>query len=124
MREVGEFETSVKRLQATSSPTDNQMKALQIQARDLGSTSVFSAKQAADAQTFLAQAGFKVNEILSATPKVMQLAVAGNLDLANAAELASNVLSGMNLEVAEFGRVNGVLAKTASNCNTDTHFIH
>lgn len=118
IQELGDFESSLLRLRATLSAATDQMMSLQTQ-RELGATSAFNAKQTAKTQNYLAQAGFKVNEILSATPSVLQLAIAGNLDLAQAADIASNVLGGMNLSVSEFVRVNDVMAKTASSSNTN-----
>ena len=114
VRETAAFEQSLLRLQVVSGATTTQMAELEAQSRSLGATSMFSAQQAADAQNFLAMAGFRVNEVLSATPGILQLAAAGNMDLARAADLASNVLGGMRLEVGELTRVNDVLARTAN----------
>ena len=76
IRTVTAFQDSMLRLQATSSATTQAMSQLEKQSRSLGATSRFSAQQATDAQNFLAMAGFKVNEILSATPSVMKFASA------------------------------------------------
>ncbi|WP_404463096.1 phage tail tape measure protein [Vreelandella aquamarina] len=116
--ETASFEQSLLKLQVVSGATATQMAALESQSRQLGATSVFSAKQAADAQNFLAMAGLNVNEVLSATPGILQLATAGQMDLASAADLASNVLGGFRLEVGELNRVNDVLAATAARSNT------
>tara|TARA_Y100000593_G_scaffold76669_1_gene141809 strand:+ start:195 stop:3035 length:2841 start_codon:yes stop_codon:yes gene_type:complete len=118
IREIGSFQESLQGLEAVSSATAAQMAKLEDQARTLGATSMFSAQQAADAQRFLAQAGFEVNEVLGATPGILQLAAAGSLDLGTAADIASNVLGGMRLEVDQLNRVNDVLAATASRSNT------
>lgn len=118
IRETAGFEDSMLGLQAVSGATAAQMQELEKQARTLGATSMFSAQQAGDAQRFLAMAGFEVNEVLSATPGILQLATAGNLDLARAADIASNVLGGLRLEVDQLGRVNDVLAATAAGANT------
>lgn len=119
IRETAGFEDSMLGLQAVSGATAEQMARLEKQARTLGATSMFSAQQAGDAQRFLAQAGLDANEVLSATPGILQLATAGQLDLARAADIASNVLGGMRLEVTELNRVNNVLAATASGSNTN-----
>lgn len=118
VRVIADFDTSLRGLQAVSGATADQMERLEDQARELGATTAFSASQAADAQRFLAMAGLEVNEVLGATPGILQLAIAGQLDLARAADLASNVLGGFNLEVEELGRVNDVLASTAASSNT------
>lgn len=119
IREISNFQAAMNGLAAVSGATADQMGKLESQARSLGATSQFSAQQAAEAQRFLAQAGFEVNEVLGATPGILKLAMAGQLDLASAADIASNVLGGMRLEVGELNRVNDVLAATASRSNTN-----
>ncbi len=119
VRQIADFQGVMNGLAAVSGATADQMAQLQDQARSLGATSQFSAQQAGEAQRFLAQAGFEVNEVLGATPGIMQLATAAQLDLGSAADIASNVLGGMRLEVEELGRVNDVLAATASRSNTN-----
>lgn len=118
IRQVADFQEAMNGLAAVSGATAAQMATLEDQARSLGATSQFSAQQAAEAQRFLAQAGFEVNETLGATPGILKLATAGQLNLADAADIASNVLGGMRLEVSELSRVNDVLAKTAASSNT------
>lgn len=116
--ETAGFEQSLLGLQVVSGATAAQMKELEAQSRSLGATSIFSAQQAADAQNYLAMAGFNVNEVLEATPGLLELAAAGSMDLASAADLASNVLGGLKLEVSDLGRVNDVLAAAAAGSNT------
>lgn len=118
LRQIADFEAAMNGLAAVSGATADEMVLLERQARSLGATSQFSAQQAAEAQRFLAQAGFEVNEALGATPGILQLATAGSLDLASAADIASNVLGGMRLEVDQLSRVNDVLAATAARSNT------
>nr|WP_273544556.1 phage tail tape measure protein [Halomonas profundi] len=117
--ETADFEDSILGLQAVSGATVGQINQLEQQARSLGATSMHSAKQSADAQRFLAQAGFDVNEVLAATPSVLSLATAGQMDLAQAADIASNVLGGMRLEVDQLNRVNNVMAATSARSNTN-----
>ena len=113
------FQDSMLGLQATANATAKEMVNLEKQARELGATSVFSAAQVGNAQKFLAQAGFDTNEILKSTSATLQLASAGSLDLASAADIASNVIGGMRLEVTELDRVVDVLAATSSLSNTN-----
>lgn len=118
IRETASFEDAMLGLQAVSAATENQMAALEKQARTLGATSMFAAEQAGNAQRYLAMAGFEVNEVLSATPGILNLAAAGQMDLARAADLASNVLGGMQLPVDQLARVIDVLAAASSSSNT------
>lgn len=119
IRGIADFESSMKSLQAVTRASAEQMSELEKQARSLGATTIFSAKQTADAQTFLARAGFSVNEVIAATPEILDLAIAGTLDLGRAADIASNVLGGMALDVSELSRVTDVMAETAASSNTN-----
>ena len=85
----------------------------------MGATTSFSAAQAAEGLGFLAQAGFDATEAGRALPGVLQLAAAGGIQLAEAADIATNVLAGYGLEVDQLARVNDVLAKASSSANTD-----
>jgi TP901 family phage tail tape measure protein len=98
---------------------EKAFKQLADQARELGKTTTFTALEVASAQDFMAQAGMKHNEILAAAPTMLALSRAGTLDLASAADISTNVLAGMKLEVEDLGHAADVLAFTAHNANTD-----
>ena len=113
-----DFEVAMNQVQATLGATDEAMASLRDQAKKLGRTTEFSASQAAEAQTQLAQAGFDVNQILAATPDVLALASAGQISMAEAAKLTANQLRAFGLDIDQAGRVTDVLAATASKANT------
>lgn len=113
------FEEQMAELQTVIRGTAEEMQSLSEVAREMGATTKFTAAEAASGLTFLARAGFSANEAMAALPGTLQLAVAANLDLARAADIASNVLSQFNLEAEETGRVGDVLVTTANNANTN-----
>ena len=117
------FESSMNRVEAVSGATQAQMAQLSAQAKELGATTMFSASQAADGMGFLAQAGFEVTEVLSAMPDTLNLAAAGQLGLAEAADIASNVLSGFGFAASEMSKVADVMALTAANANTNIQML-
>ena len=121
---ANKFQTSINRVQAVTNSTNETMAKLEDQAKMLGSTTAFSASQAADAMTFLGQAGLNAEQIMQAMPGTLQLAAAGGLDLASAADIATNVLAQMGFSVSELGRVNDVLAlgQTKVNANISELF--
>lgn len=114
-----DFEQSLAGVKAVTQATDGQMVALSNTARELGASTIFSASEAAQGMRFLGQAGFETHEIIKAMPATLDLAAAGSLELAMAADIASNVLSGFNLEADQTTRVVDVLATTASSSNTN-----
>lgn len=116
---AAEFEKSMNKVSAISGATGGDFDALSEQAKELGRTTQYSAAQAADAMSFLAMAGFSADEIMGAMPGTLSLAAAGQLDLAEAADIASNILTGYNKAVDELPQAMDVLAKTFTSTNTD-----
>jgi len=117
------FEQSIAKLGAITRSSDDALKQLEASARSLGETTQFSASQAASAMTFLGMAGFTTNDILSATPDMLNLAQAAGSDLAETADIASNILSGFSLEAEQMGRVGDVLSATFTSSNSTLQML-
>ncbi|MGW5122962.1 phage tail tape measure protein [Streptomyces sp. NPDC004069] len=119
IKTAGDFEQGMNKVKAVSGATGGEFTQLRDMAKDLGATTRYSATEAADGMSFLAMTGFKAGDILSALPGVLDLAAAGNIGLAEAADIASNILSGYGMKANEIGRVNDALAKTFTSANVD-----
>lgn len=120
---AGDFEKSMNRVGAVSGATGDDFDALKEQAKELGITTQYSASQAADAMGFLAMAGFKADEILGAMPSTLQLAASAQIDLARAADITTNILTGYGLEVENLGHANDVLVKAMISTNVDLEML-
>jgi TP901 family phage tail tape measure protein len=118
VRVIREFETSVSRMGAISGATTVQLEQMRDVAKDLGSTTEFSAVQAADGLSFLSMAGFNAAESIAAIPAVLDLATASGMGLAQAADTASNIMGGFGLSAADAAVVTDVLAAASSRSNT------
>jgi len=114
-----DFQTAMNQVRAVSGATGKDFIALSNQAKELGRTTQFSASQAAEGMGFLAMAGFSANEIIGAMPTTLQLAAAGQLELAQAADIASNILTGYRMTTEELEQANNVLVKTFTSTNTN-----
>ena len=114
-----QFDESMNRLQAITGETGESFDTMRELAQELGSTTQFSASEAADGMGFLAQAGFDTQQIMESIPGALELAAAGQLTLAEAADIATNVLGGFDMDPDQIGRVNDVMAETASIANTN-----
>ncbi|NMG39793.1 phage tail tape measure protein [Chelativorans sp. ZYF759] len=119
VRAAADFETAMNRVTALSGASGEQFDQLRQQALELGRSTQFTASQAGDAMGFLAMAGFKANEILGAMPGTLQLASAAQMDLAQTADVVSNILTGYGKDVSELAHVNDVLVKAFTSANTD-----
>ena len=120
-----EFDASQSKVQALARLDKHAdgMKALRAQARYLGATTQFTATDASNAQGYLAMAGYKQQDIHAALPGVLNLAKAGDQGLAETADIASNILTGFNLEATQTGRVGDVLVGTFTRSNTDLRML-
>ena len=113
-----DFDDSMRQVAAVTGATGDQFDRLRQQAIDLGASTAWSASESAAAMQYLGMAGLDTNEILEATPQMLSLASAGAMDLGTAADIATNVLSGFNLQVSDLAHVSDVLAQAASSSNT------
>ena len=112
-RTILAFETAQNQLQATLGATDEAMASVRDQAKELGATTAFSASQVSEAQNQIAQQTGDINAVLAATPDALRLAAAGNLSMAEAAQLVTGTLNAYQLGIAESARVTDVMAEAA-----------
>jgi len=114
LKSAGDFEQSLNVMQQVSGATALQMQALQAQALSLGAETSFSAGEAASAMLELAKAGLSVDEVTAAIGGTMDLAAAGGLDLAMAAEITANAVNSFGLEASAASEVANLLAAAAN----------
>ncbi len=120
VRTIASFTQAMKAVQSVIvGVTKNEMKQLEKAARQMGIVTKFSATEAAEGMQELAKNGLNVNEILDAIEPALNLAAAGNIELKEAADLATNSMSGFGLEAKDLTRIVDVYAGTAANANTD-----
>lgn len=113
-----DFEAAMSRVGAVSRATDEDLARLSAQAKELGRTTVWSSSQAAEGMQYLAMAGFKVDDMLETMPGMLSLASAGQIELGEAADIASNILTGFGMQAGDMGRVGDVLTNTFTSSNT------
>jgi TP901 family phage tail tape measure protein len=113
------FDDSMQKVRAISGATGDQFDQLRDQAMELGRSTRYSASEAAEGMSFLAMAGFEVTDIMASMPAMLDLAAAGAIDLGVAADIASNILTGFNMDASEAVRVADLMAATAASANTD-----
>lgn len=118
-RTIIDFQREMSRTGALVNATDQEFGQLTDKARELGSSTLFSAKEAAAGFAFLAQAGFETNEILESSEDFLNLAAAASLDLATTMDIASNIMQGFGLEAEQSGRAVDVLSNIAASSNTN-----
>lgn len=114
-----DFESQMARVKVITGATDEQFKLLGDRAALLGRKTKFTSSEVADAFGFMAMAGMKTNEIMTASQDVLNLAAAGNMDVARSADIVTNIMRGYDIAAKDAGWATDVLTKafTSSNVN-------
>ena len=119
-----DFENAMARVQAVSNATQEEFRKMSAEAQRLGSTTRYTATEAAEALENLTRNGMSAANATKALSGVLQLAQANSIGLADAANIVTNTLNMFNLGVEQTGRVNDVLSSTASHAATDINLLY
>lgn len=120
-----DLEQNLSKVQAVTRLDKNspQYQALVAQAKELGASTSFTSADAAAGQTFLAMAGFTPESVKAAMPGMLDLALAGGMELDRTADIASNILSGMKIDPSKMSKLGDVLAGTFTRSNTNIEML-
>lgn len=114
-----DFEDAMARVKAVSNASTEDFKAMNEEAKKLGSSTIYSATQAANALEFLTRNGLTAKEATQALGGVLQLAQANAIELAEAADIVTNTLNMFGMKTSEVATVNNILSSTASHTATN-----
>ncbi len=118
-----EFEKTMKIVQGVSRATEEQFKSMNEVAKQLGETTEFTATQAAEGLRFLTMAGIEATQAIAALPGVLDLATAGNLELGESADIASNAMTAMGLGAEDLSRINDSFIATTTRSNSTVRML-
>ncbi len=118
VKTAAEFQAAMNFVGAVTDATAKEFENLTTIARKMGSTTQFSATQAAEGLRFLGQAGLDAATAAKALPAALELAASAQIDLGTAADIVTNIMAGFSIEVSRLGEVNDILVNTFTNSNT------
>ena len=124
-----DFDSAMSQVAATMGENANAMveyngetvaatDALRDFAQEMGSSTAFSATEAAEALNYMALAGYDVEKSMDMLPNVLSLASAGAIDLASASEMVTGVSNALCLETEETAAMVDQMAVAASKSGT------
>lgn len=116
------FDKAMSAVQAATHETTGNMKQLRLAALDAGRETVYSATEAAAAVEELAKAGVSTQNILGGGLKgALDLAAAGNIEVAEAAETAASAMTQFNLAGSDVPHIADLLAAGAGKAQGSVH---
>ena len=110
----GGFEAQMTAVKTITGATEEEFKKLIAKARELGATLPISAKDAAMAETLLAQRGTSVKDILASVADVANLAISQGVSMGTAADLLGSTITNFGLAMEDASRVTAIF-NNASN---------
>lgn len=114
-----DFGKGVSTLRAVTGKTADELERVTNQAKELGSTTAFTAKQVLGLQTELAKLGFSLQDIENSTPAILDLAASLEIGLSEAAAFAGSTVRAFGLETEDTQRLVDVFAKSTSTTALD-----
>lgn len=117
-RAAADFDQAMQQSIAVMGDVDDAMRTrLEESAREVARTTTLSADQAAESFYFLASAGLDAEQAIAAMPQVAAFAEAGQMDMAEATDVATNVMSAYGIEAENMADVTDVMTATVTNHN-------
>ena len=116
---AGDLEEAMSTVEALSGANAQEMEALAAEAKELGATTKFTARESADAMGYMAMAGWGANDMLQGMDGVLQLAAASGEDLAMVSDIVTDSLSAFGLTAKDTAHFSDVLAAAATSSNTN-----
>lgn len=113
-----DFDKSMSQVAATMGKSVEEVSELREFAQEMGRTTAFSAKDSADALNYMALAGYDAETSMKMLPNVLNLAAAGNMDLALASDMITDSQSALGLSLDETTQLVDKMAKASSKSNT------
>lgn len=114
-----QFDKSMSQVQAVSRATGGAFTSLREKAKEIGANTAKSAMDAANGMVYLSQAGYSVRDTLKLANPLVQTAIAGNIDMAQASSLLADSMHAANIPVKDSTKYLDQVAKTANLSNTN-----
>lgn len=112
------FDASMSQVAATMGVTKDEISELEEFAKDMGAKTAFSATQAAEALNYMALAGYDADTSMQMLPNVLNLAAAGDMELARASDMVTDAQTALGLSLSETTELVDMMATTSSKSNT------
>lgn len=112
------FDSAMSQVAATMGTTTDSIQNLRDFAQEMGATTSFSATEAAQALNYMALAGYDAEKSMNMLPTVLNLAAAGNMQLATASDMVTDAQSALGLSIEETAEMVDKMAMASSKSNT------
>lgn len=118
-----QFEQGMANVSAISGATGAELTALSDKAKEMGTTTKFSALEAADAMSYMGMAGWNSSQMIDGIAGIMNLAAASGEELASVSDIVTDALTAFGLKASDSAQFADVLAVASSKSNTNVSLL-
>ena len=118
-----DFEAAMSEVGAISNASAEDMAKLEEKAKEMGSTTKFSASQSAEALKYMAMAGWDTTKMVDGLSGVMNLAAASGEELGTVADIVTDAMTAFGIEASRSSEFADILAAASSNANTNVGIL-
>ncbi|WP_193771416.1 phage tail tape measure protein [Candidatus Magnetaquicoccus inordinatus] len=130
LNKFAEFDTVMRRVDVAMESSGEQSKALRGYAEEMGKSTTFSAKSAADGLLVLATAGMKADDAMQALPTVMHMATVaagesagGIADIKGSADTLLTIMNSSGFKTNNLTAISDVIVQTAQSSMTTVNAV-
>ena len=109
---------SVDEINTEGTKAANTFKQLRAFAQEMGKSTAFSANEASQALNYMALAGYDADKAMAMLPNVLDLASAGNIELAKSSDMVTDAQSALGLSIEDTEKLIDQMAATSAKSNT------
>ncbi|MGF7184426.1 TP901 family phage tail tape measure protein [Desulfitispora alkaliphila] len=118
-----DFQAEMSKVQAISGATGEDLEKLSDKAKEMGSSTKFSASESAQALNYMAMAGWDTTQMMDGLDGVMMLAAASGESLASVSDIVTDALTAFGMQASDAGNFADLLASASSNANTNVGML-
>lgn len=118
-----DFQAEMSKVQAISGATGDELEKLSDKAKEMGSSTKFSASESAQALNYMAMAGWSTSQMMDGLDGVMMLAAASGESLASVSDIVTDALTAFGMKASDAGSFADLLASASSNANTNVGML-
>ena len=119
---AADFEYTMTGVKAITKATSAEFKELSKQAINLGKSSIFNAKEIADAQLLLAKTGFEAKDVYASMQGIVNMAAASDTPIDKVADFIGKIRNSFQIPAKEADRIGDIMtvATLKSSANLES----
>lgn len=115
-----DFEQGMSTVEALSGAAGSELDALKDKAAELGRETVYSSTEVTEAMSYMALAGWKLQQMLESINDVLNLAKSSQMELGEASDIVTDYITAFGLSAKDAAHFVDVMAYAQANSNTTT----